>query len=242
MNGSAPRAGAIRALFFDVFGTLVDWRTSVARECAATLAPLGHDLDWLAFATAWRDRYQPAMEQVRSGAREYVKLDVLHRENLVAILPDFGVAGLSEEAVDELSLRAWRRLDAWPDVVEGLRRLRERVLIAPCSNGNISLMAGLARHNGIAWDAVLGAEVARDYKTNARVYDAACAAFDLEPGECAMVAAHTRDLLAAQARGLRTIHIARPNENGPGKGEAAPSAPVDIAARDLLQLCDILPT
>ena len=231
----------IRALFFDVFGTLVDWRTSVARESAATLAPLGHDLDWLAFAAAWRDRYQPAMAEVRSGARAYVKLDVLHRENLEKILPDFGIRDLPEAAVAGLSARAWRKLDAWPDVVEGLRRLREKVLIAPCSNGNISLMADLARHNSISWDAVLGAEMARDYKPSAGVYDSACAAFDLPPDQCAMVAAHTRDLLAAQKRGLKTIHIARPDENGPGRGEAAPGAPVTIAARDLLQLCDILP-
>ena len=231
----------IKALFFDVFGTLVDWRASVARESAATLAPRGHDLDWLAFATAWRGQYQPAMEKVRSSARDYVKLDVLHRENLVAILPAFGVRDLPEATIDELARRAWRKLDAWPDVVEGLRRLREKVLIAPVSNGNISLMADLARHNGIGWDAILGAEIAHDYKPNARVFDAACAAFDLQPGECDMVAAHTGDLLAAATRGLKTIHIARPDENGPGRGEARPAAPVDIAARDLLELSGMLP-
>ncbi len=231
----------VKALFFDVFGTLVDWRTSVARESALTLAPLGYTLDWLAFAESWRNRYQPAMEEVRSGARAYVKLDVLHRENLVKILREFSVHDLPDSTISELSLRAWRKLDAWPDVVEGLRRLRGKALIAPVSNGNISLMADLARHNGVCWDAILGADIAQDYKTNARVYDAACAAFDLRPEECAMVAAHTRDLQAAAARGLKTIHIARPDENGPGRGEARPSGPVDIAARDLLALADILP-
>ncbi len=230
----------IKALFFDVFGTLVDWRTSVARASAATLRPLGFDLDWLAFADAWRARYQPAMEDVRSGARPYVKLDVLHHENLRKILPEFGVRDPEPATIEELSRRAWRRLDAWPDVVEGLRQLRTKVLIAPVSNGNISLMADLAKYNGIAWDAILGAEIAHDYKTNAAVYDAACAAFDLPPGECAMVAAHTGDLRAAAGRGLKTIHVARPNENGPGRGEAKPGGPVDFAVRDLLELASVM--
>jgi len=232
----------IRALFFDVFGTLVDWRTSVARESAATLRPLRHDLDWLAFAEAWRARYQPAMEAVRSGARPYVKLDVLHLENLEKILPEFGVSNLPASARVELTRRAWRKLDAWPDVVEGLRLLRQKVLIAPVSNGNISLMADLARHNGIVWDTILGAEIARDYKPSATVYDTACAAFDLPPQQCAMVAAHTGDLQAAAARGLKTVHVARPNENGQGKGEAAPSAPMNLAVRDLLELASVLPS
>jgi 2-haloacid dehalogenase len=232
----------IRALFFDVFGTLVDWRTSVARETEATLKPLGHELDWLAFAEAWRARYQPAMEDVRSGARPYAKLDVLHRENLEKILPEFGVRDLPEAALTHLSLRAWRKLDAWPDVVGGLAALRKSVLIAPVSNGNISLMADLARHNGITWDAILGAEIARDYKPNPAVYDAACAAFDLPPGDCAMVAAHTKDLLAAAERGLKTIHVARPNENGPGRGESKPGAPVDFAVRDLAEVVSIIRT
>jgi 2-haloacid dehalogenase len=224
-----------KALFFDVFGTLVDWRTSIARESEAILKPLGHALDWLAFADAWRDEYQPAMEEVRTGRIPFSKLDVLHRHNLDRILPRFGVTGLAAETAHNLNL-AWHRLDAWPDVAPGLTRLKRRCLLAPVSNGNISLMVDLARRNNLPWDAILGAEVAGDYKPKPRVYLAACAAFDLPPGECMMVAAHTRDLIAAAACGLRTGHVARPNERGPGKGEAAPTAPVDVAAASLEEL------
>jgi 2-haloacid dehalogenase len=224
-----------KALFFDVFGTLVDWRSGVAREAERVLTPLGYRLDWLAFADAWRDEYQPGMEEVRSGRIPFSKLDVLHRRNLERILPRFGITGLADEVVGDLTL-AWHRLDAWPDVPAGLARLRQRFRLAPVSNGNISLMADLARRNGLHWDAILGAETAGDYKPKPRVYLSACEAFDLAPGDCMMVAAHTNDLLAAGKCGLRTAHIARPNERGPGNGEAAPEAPVDIAAASLEDL------
>ena len=226
---------AVKALFFDVFGTLVDWRNSIAREAETLLAPLGHALDWPAFADAWRSEYQGGMEEVRSGRVAFCKLDVLHRRNLERILPRFGLEGLSEPTRCDLNL-AWHRLDAWPDVAAGLARLKGDYLIAPVSNGNISLMVDLARRNGLAWDAILGAEIAGDYKPKPRVYLAAAEAFDLPPNQCMMVAAHTGDLLAAAAASLRTAHIARPNEHGPGRGEAAPKEPVDIAARDLLDL------
>jgi 2-haloacid dehalogenase len=224
-----------KALFFDVFGTLVDWRTSIAREAELILKPLGHSLDWLVFADAWRNEYQPGMEEVRSGRIPFSKLDVLHRRNLERILPRFRISGLSEDAMRELNL-AWHRLDAWPDVPPGMARLKRRVMLAPVSNGNISLMVDLARRNNIPWDAILGAETAGDYKPKPRVYLAACEALDLPPGECMMVAAHTSDLLAAAKCGLRTGHIARPDEKGPGTGEAAPKAPVDIAASSLEDL------
>jgi len=224
-----------KALFFDVFGTLVDWRTSIAREAELVLKPLGFSLDWIAFADAWRDEYQPGMEEVRSGRIPFSKLDVLHRRNLERILPRFRISGLTEDAMRELNL-AWHRLDAWPDVPPGMARLKRRVMLAPVSNGNISLMVDLARRNNIPWDAILGAETAGDYKPKPRVYLAACEALDLPPGECMMVAAHTNDLLAAAKCGLRTGHIARPDEKGPGTGEAAPKAPVDIAASSLEDL------
>jgi len=230
---------AVKALFFDVFGTLVDWRTSIAREAAAILGPRGHALDWTAFADAWRDEYQPGMEEVRAGRIPFSKLDVLHRRNLERILPRFGIKDLPAETLRELNL-AWHRLDAWPDVTPGLKRLRQKFRIAPVSNGNISLMADLARRNDIQWDAILGAEIAGDYKPKPRVYVAAAEAFDLPPGDCMMVAAHTGDLAAAAACGLRTGHIARPNERGPGRGEAAPKGPVDIAALGLEDLADKL--
>ncbi len=224
-----------RALFFDVFGTLVDWRCGVAREAARLLAPLGYSIDWPAFADAWRDQYQPSMDGVRAGRVAFCKLDLLHRRNLERILPGFGISGLAEAVLRDLNL-AWHRLDGWPDAMPGLARLRQRFLIAPVSNGNISLMVDLARRNGFPWDAILGAETAGDYKPKPRVYLAACAAFDLAPADCVMVAAHSGDLAAAAACGLQTAHIARPNERGPGTGEAAPKVPVDFAAMSLQDL------
>jgi len=226
-------------LVFDVFGTLVDWRGSIARESQAVLAPRGVTIDWLAFADAWRGQYQPAMEEVRTGQIPFSKLDVLHRRNLEVVLKEFKIRDLDEAAKAHLNL-AWHRLDAWPDVAPGLQRLRERYRLAPCSNGNISLMVNLARRNGLPWDAILGAEIARDYKPKAIVYQSAAAAFDLNPAEVLMVAAHSNDLAAAASAGLRTAHIARPDEKGPGRGERAPSVPVDMAARDLLHLADQL--
>jgi len=226
---------AVKALFFDVFGTLVDWRTSIAREAEAMLKPLGYSLDWLAFADAWRGEYQGAMDEVRTGRIPFCKLDVLHRRNLDIILPCFKADKLGEEQRRELNL-AWHKLDAWPDVPPGLVRLKLRHRLAPVSNGNISLMVDLARRNHLPWDAILGAEIAGDYKPKPRVYLAAAEALDLEPGECMMVAAHTKDLMAAAPLGLRTGHIARPNEHGPGRGETAPGDKVDIAAKSLEDL------
>jgi 2-haloacid dehalogenase len=228
-----------QALFFDIFGTVVDWRAGIAREAEAILKPLGPTVDWLAFADAWRGEYQPAMEEVRAGRIPFSRLDVLHRRNLERILPRFGIGGLSEEMLRNLN-RAWHRLEAWPDVVPGLSRLRRRFLLAPVSNGNIALMVNLARRNGFPWDAILGAEVAGDYKPKPRVYLAAAEAFDLDVGACMMVAAHSSDLAAAAACGLRTAHVARPNEYGPGKGEPAPTVPVNVSAGSFEDLADKL--
>jgi 2-haloacid dehalogenase len=225
---------AVKALFFDVFGTLVDWRTSIAREAEAMLKPLGYSLDWPAFADAWRGEYQGAMDEVRTGRIPFCKLDVLHRRNLDIVLPRFKVE-LGEEQRRELNL-AWHKLDAWPDVPPALVRLKRRHMLAPVSNGNISLMVDLARRNHLPWDAILGAEIAGDYKPKPRVYLAAAEAFDLKPGECMMVAAHTKDLMAAAALGLRTGHIARPNEHGLGRGETAPTQKTDFAAKSLEDL------
>ena len=228
---------AVRAMFFDVFGTLVDWRTSVAREAERILGPLGHKLDWLAFADAWRNEYQPGMEEVRSGRIAFCKLDVLHRRNLERFIPRFGLGDLSEDVLSELTL-AWHRLDAWPDVPAALKRLRKNFLLAPVSNGNISLMVDLARRNEFPWDAILGAEIAGYYKPKPHVYFAACEAFDLRPQQCMMIAAHSNDLAAAAACGMRTGHTARPNEYGPDTGERAPTVTVDVAAKDLADLAD----
>jgi 2-haloacid dehalogenase len=234
----APIVG-LRALFFDVFGTLVDFRSSVAREAEAILRPQGYELDWPAFADAWRAEYQPGLEEVRSGRNPYCKLDVLHRQGLERFSPRFGVTNLSETTLRDLTL-AWHRLDAWPDVPAALARLKTNFMIAPVSNGNISLMVDLARRNHFPWDAILGAEIARDFKRKPQVYLASCAALDLKPEQCMMVAAHSDDLAAAAALGLRTAHVARPNEHGPGTGETVPSVPVDFAAKDLAALADKL--
>jgi 2-haloacid dehalogenase len=231
----------VKALFFDVFGTVVDWRTGVAREAKTTLEPLGYSLDWIAFADGWRAEYQPGMEEVRSGRIPFAKLDVIHRRMLERIRPRFGLEKVDEAVLRELNL-AWHRLDGWKDATPGLHRLQRRFLLAPVSNGNISLMVDLARRNDFPWDAILGAEIAGDYKPKPRVYLAAAEAFSLEPGSCMMVAAHSSDLKAAADTGLRTAHIARPDEHGPGTGETGPKVPVDVAARSLEDLADKLST
>jgi len=169
------------------------------------------------------------------GRQSFCRLDVLHRRNLEKILPRFSVAGLSEEVKRRLNM-AWHRLDAWPDSAAGLARLKKKCLIAPVSNGNISLMVDLARRNNFPWDAILGSEIAGDFKPKPRVYLSACEAFDLPPGECMMVAAHSNDLSHAAKNGLRTGHIARPNEHGPGKGEPQPTVPVDVSGANLEDL------
>ena len=224
-----------KVLLFDVFGTLVDWRGSIAREARAILAPQGVSTDWEAFADAWRGQYQPAMEEVRSGRLPFSKLDVLHRRNLDVVLAQLGLDQVDDATRVQLNA-IWHRLDAWPDVAPGLKQLRRHCRIAPCSNGNISIMVDLARHNDFPWDAIVGAELARGYKPQPVVYLTSAAAFDCEPGEAMMVAAHSNDRAAAAAAGLRTAHIARPNEKGPGRGESAPSVPVDLAAASLIEL------
>jgi 2-haloacid dehalogenase len=228
-NGGVAMDG-VRALVFDVFGTLVDWRTCVARESRKVLEPLGYKLDWIAFADAWRGEYQPAMEEVRSGQLPYVKLDVVHRRMLDRIRPKFGLKDLNEPTMAELNL-AWHRLDAWPGVSAGLRRLRTRFLLSPCSNGNIALMADLARHNDFWWDAILGSEIAKDYKPKPIVYLATAEAFNLKPEQVMMCAAHSNDLAAAAQQGLRTAHIAQVDEFGKNTGEAGPLQPVDVSAK-----------
>lgn len=230
----------VKALFFDVFGTLIDWRNGIARESEKVLAKHGFKLDWLAFADAWRNEYQPGMEEVRAGRIPFSRLDILHRHNLNRILPRFDIKA-DEQTLTDLNL-AWHRIDAWPDVPAGLARLRKKFWLAPVSNGNISLMVDLARKNNLPWDAILGAEVAGDYKPKPRVYLASCEAFSLAPSECMMVAAHSYDLKAAADLGLKTAHVARPDEAGPGKGEAAPKIPVDHAAKSLEELAVMLGT
>jgi 2-haloacid dehalogenase len=229
----------IKALVFDVFGTLVDWRTSIAREARDALGSLGLNLAWDAFADAWRDQYEPGMEDVRSGRLPFCKLDVLHRRNLDVVLAGLGLDDVDEATRANLNL-AWHRLDAWPDVQTGLARLHACYLVAPCSNGNISLMVDLARHNSLVWDAILGAEVARDYKPKPTVFLSSASALDCAPEETMMVAAHSDDLAAAASAGLRTAFVARPDEHGPGRGESHATVAVDLSVRSLPELADRL--
>lgn len=203
-----------KALFFDVFGTVVDWRNSIAAEIDNFARQKGLELDGQAFALAWRRRYVPAMERVRSGDRGFIDLDTLHRENLIDVLDEFGVEGLNDTDIEHLNM-VWHRLNPWPDSVPGLTRLKANYILATMSNGNVKLMVDMAKHGGLPWDMILGAEIARSYKPDPETYLAGCRMLRLAPEECMMVAAHNGDLLAARALGLKTAFIARPTEYGP---------------------------
>lgn len=223
----------VRALCFDIFGTVVDWRGSVRREAAALGAEKGIDADWDAFADAWRAGYQPAMAPVRDGTRGYVRLDALHREILDRLLPRFGLDALAEDEIDRLN-RVWHRLDGWPDAAGGLARLRRRYILAALSNGHVALVVNMAKHADLPWDAVLGAEPARQYKPRPEVYDTAIDMLDCAPAETMMVAAHNDDLRAARGRGMRTAFVTRPTEYGPAQtADLAPDDDWDVVAADL---------
>ena len=204
----------VKALFFDVFGTVVDWRNSIAAEIDSFSAERGLALDGQAFALAWRRRYQPAMAKIRSGERGFTDLDTLHRENLLDVLKDLSVTGLSDAELDHLNM-VWHRLSPWPDSVPGLTRLKTKFILATMSNGNVKLMVDMAKHGGLPWDMILGAEIAQSYKPDPETYLAGCRMLRLTPEECMMVAAHNSDLVAARALGLKTAFIARPTEYGP---------------------------
>ena len=226
-----------RAFIFDVFGTLVDWRGGVADAVRPAFAARGLDLDPHAFADHWRSRYGPAMERVRSGDRGYVPLDRLHRENLDETLDAFGVADAFDDAARAALNRAWERLPAWADVGLGMDLLRPHGFLAPCSNGSVALSVRLARFAGLRWDAVTGAETARDYKPKPEVYRASARALGLAPGRVVMVAAHNADLAAAAEAGLRTAFFPRPTEHGPGQvSDLAPEGDWSHVARDLPDL------
>ena len=230
----------IKALTFDVFGTVVDWRASVIREVEAVLAPKGIELDWAGFADRWRAGYFPAMTPVRRGERPFVALDVLHREILDGLLREDGITGLTEAETDHLN-RAWHRLDPWPDAVEGMRRLKERFVLASLSNGNVALIVAMARHGSLPWDAILGGDVVRAYKPHPDSYDGAARLLQLDPSECLMVAAHPFDLKAAAGRGMRTAYVHRPLEQGPGREAERPEAGTfDYQVDSFIELAEAL--
>lgn len=230
----------LKALVFDVFGTVVDWRTSIANEASDQLKNKGFDLNWLAFAEAWRAKYQPSMEGVRSGKRGYVRLDILHLENLMEVLEEFKVSGLSSDDLDYLN-RAWHRLEPWPDSVSGLQRLKKKFIIGTMSNGNVALMVNMAKHSGLPWDVILGAEPAQAYKPDPKTYLTGVDWLGLQPDQVLMCAAHNSDLVAARNQGLKTAFIARPTEYGNNQSvDITAEHEFDFITTDMNDLADQL--
>ena len=226
----------VRALVFDVFGTVVDWRGGVAREVSRLLGP---EVDASAVADDWRGRYAPSMERVRSGELPWTPLDALHRSSLDDVLADAGLSDVPADVRDELVL-AWHRLDPWADVVPGLRRLAGSFVLAPLSNGNVALQVDLARRSGLPWDCVLGAEVVRHYKPDPEVYDSVPQLLAVPPSSVVMVAAHVDDLAAARARGLRTAYVHRPDEFGGRVVPPASDPDADLSVTSFEELADRL--
>ena len=213
----------VRALAFDVFGTVVDWRSSVIREGGALGRAHGLRVDWAAFAEAWRDGYHPAMNRVRQGELPWTNIDELHRMMLDEVLDRFGIEGLSEAEKDAFN-RVWHRLEPWPDSVPGLTRLKDTFTVVTLSNGNVSLLVNMAKNAGLPWDTVLSSELVGHYKPDREVYLKAAGLLGLAPAEVMMVAAHKPDLKAAAGAGLRTAFVPRPNE--------WPGRPIDLSYED----------
>ena len=226
----------LKALVFDTFGTVVDWRGSVIAEGATWGKAKGINIDWTRFADRWRAGYAPAMDKVRKGRMPWTKLDVLHRIVLDELVKEFGILGLTEEEKDHWN-RVWHRLKPWPDSVAGLNRLKKKFTIAPLSNGNVSLLADMAKNAGLPWDLILSAELARHYKPDREAYTSAVELLSLKPEEVMMTASHRSDLAAARSYGLRTGFIHRPDEFGSMReGDTAKPGEFDIVANDMLDL------
>lgn len=232
---TARVASTVRALAFDVFGTVVDWRSSVIREGEALGRARGLRVDWAAFAEAWRDRYHPAMDRVRQGELPWMTMDELHRMNLDHVLERFGVESLTESEKDDFN-RVWHRLDPWPDSVPGLQRLKAKFTVATLSNGNVGLLVNMAKRAGLPWDVVLSSEIVGHYKPDREVYLKAADLLGLSPGEVMMVAAHQYDLRAAAEAGLRTGFVPRPNEWPNRQIDLSYEDAFDVNARDFLDL------
>ncbi len=230
----------VKALVFDVFGTVVDWRSAIIRDGEELGRAKDIDLDWPAFADDWRALYQPAMERVRTGEIDWCMLDDLHRMNLDELLLRHGIGGLTEDETDRFN-RVWHRLDPWPDAVAGLTRLKAKLILATLSNGNTALLVNMAKRVGLPWDAVLGAETAGAYKPQPRAYLRTAEMLGLALERCMMVAAHNGDLAAAAALGFKTAFVRRPNEYGPQQtSDLEPEGVWDIVAEDFLELADKL--
>lgn len=235
MTMAAAATGGVKALAFDVFGTVVDWRSSIIRDGKALGKAKGLHVDWAKFADRWRAGYGPAMNRVRKGELGWTKIDALHRMILDDLLIEFGVQGLSEEEKVRFN-EVWHRLDPWPDSVAGLTRLKKRYLIATLSNGNTSLLANMAKWGKLPWDVVLSAEMAKHYKPDREVYLMAADYLGCKPGELMMVAAHIGDLRAARQAGLKTAYVPRRLERGPGGKADPPDPDFDVVAKDFVAL------
>jgi 2-haloacid dehalogenase len=230
-GGADTNLAGVRALTFDTFGTVVDYRSTIIAEGEALGKAKGLKVDWPRFADAWRSGYAPAMNRVRSGELPWTKLDALHRMTLDRLLREFNIAGLSEPEIDRLN-HVWHRLKPWPDSVSGLTRLKKKYVIAPLSNGNLALLTNMAKHAGLPWDCILGAELARHYKPDKETYLTAAELLDLKPSEIMMVAAHQADLGAAHALGFRTGFVPRPKEGPNGEKNLTPDPRWDVVAAD----------
>lgn len=230
-----PPPFGLRAVVCDVFGTVVDWRSSVIREGQELGRRLGLEADWAAFADAWRGRYRPAMDRVRRGEQPWTNLDGLHRASLDELLAEFGLETLDEDERDHLN-RAWHRLDPWPDSVPGLTRLRRRYVTGTFSNGNVALLVNMARRGGLPWDVILSAELVHAYKPDPAFYLSVPALLAMRPDEVMLAAAHPDDLRAAQGHGLRAAYVPRPLEHGPGREAELADPAFDVVARDFEDL------
>jgi 2-haloacid dehalogenase len=228
--------GTVKALVFDVFGTVVDWRSSIIREGKLLTASKGLQVDWEKFADTWRGGYAPAMDRVRKGTIPWVNIDGLHRIILDDLLKQFKIEGLSEEDIDHLN-RAWHRLMPWPDAISGLNRLKSRYVLSTLSNGNVSLLTNMAKNAGIPWDLVMSAELFGRYKPDPEVYLGAARLLSLTTDQVMMIAAHKGDLIASQKVGMRTGFVSRPLEFGPTrKADVAVEGEFDVVASDFLDL------
>jgi 2-haloacid dehalogenase len=239
-QGRSPAGGAampsVKLLVFDTFGTVVDWRSSVIAEGEALGRAKKLTVDWAAFADAWRGGYGPSMNRVRTGQLPWTKLDVLHRTTLDELLVRFKIEGLSEEEKVHLN-RVWHRLKPWPDSVAGLTRLKKKFVIAPLSNGNVSLLTNMGKFAGLPWDAILSTELVKHYKPDRETYLMPPELFDLPPSEVMMVAAHVGDLQSAKALGLKTAYVHRPQEYGPARVPTPPEpGRFDYMAKDFRDL------
>jgi 2-haloacid dehalogenase len=233
---------AVKALLFDTYGTVVDWRDSVLAQLTEFGAARGLDVDWVGFLAEWKAGYRPGMDRVNSGEWPWTTVEAIYRRRLDEILPRYELDGLGAADRDDLT-RGWRRLHPWPDAVPGLRRLRSQFVLSPLSNGSFAGMVHVARFAGLPWDCVITAENARRYKPHPAVYRTGVALLGLPPDEVMMVAAHNYDLHAARACGLRTAFVPRPTEYGPGQTtDLGPEGDWDVVADDFRDLAERLGT